>query len=161
MYCTWKNKKCKKSRTIISTLKNRLIVPKIHLEENKRLSAMLFTLERNESSRKEGLLWFLIVLCTFFPSFILFVCWMADSVLSFNFVSVLARQRHQCSLVAILLLQRTAKPQVARFLVCGKNQVLSQKLCSMRTEKNLANPLRIYIDSRKLCYCISTYSFQL
>ena len=31
-----------------------LIVPKIHLEENKRLSTMLFTLERNESrSRKE------------------------------------------------------------------------------------------------------------
>ena len=26
MYCTWKNKKCKKSKTKISTLKNRLKV---------------------------------------------------------------------------------------------------------------------------------------
>ena len=128
-----------------------LTVPQIHLEENKRLSAMLFTLERNESSRKEGLLWFLIVLCTFFPSFILFVCWMADSVLSFNFVSVLARQRHQCSLVAILLLERTAKPQVARFLVCGKNQVLhTSKTMLHEVGKKLNNPLKICVDSRKI-----------
>ena len=46
MYCTWKNKKCKKSRTIISTLKNRLYVPRVVSSYDRE--------ERSKRAAKEG-----------------------------------------------------------------------------------------------------------